>query len=216
MHTSFLFNPIASRAMICSTVLSLAFAASATATLMIDVSGTAGSGQTTWTFSGTSTANQTGVNANFTTSNVNYWANLSGEYTLIAQDVADFVSSTAVATGAISGAHNITGIEFGKRFGGGNRFGWAINSNQTYSSGETLTYSGSGVFAVDITSFTLFDTTLTDNTSSAGLLNLTVNSPIAAIPEPSTIISMGAFSVLGGLLFFVRRRKQRRATAAAE
>ncbi|MBW2448281.1 MAG: PEP-CTERM sorting domain-containing protein [Deltaproteobacteria bacterium] len=168
--------------------LSLCLASNASA-LTIDVSGVAGSGTTSWQFSGTSNTGFLGeaqeadgyhgfTAGNGGWTNLNSWAALAGSF---GTNLGIALGSGATITGSSSGAHVIEGV-----FLLAGSFRW--HADGAFPRDETLTYSGNTTAAFDITQIAGISGIgdFTTVTSSTGIGDLTVN--FTAVPEPSTAL----------------------------
>ena len=183
---------------------------SVTAGIVIDVTGVAGSGTTTWTFSGSATPGGPITiddnDANFSSS----WLVDTGFFLDTTLGI-DFTSTTATFTVG-DDQYAIEGIGAG-RSAPLVSFGIAIErmndpmppQNYQFNSTTPLTeFSGSGIAAVDITRFRagITEATLWDGQS----LPVTFNVAGDTVPEPSTVASL---AVLGfGLLMRGRRHSK--------
>lgn len=180
---------------------------SAQAALLVDVFGDPGSGFTTWTFSGSSTATEPGefVITDIGETDSTQWKNI-GDYVITALD--DFIitdpASTASVTTTSGGTQPITGVLIDRDSStpGGNNDDWAIVpfANLTIGQGDEVSWTGVLTLNVDINNFFLGFVSNSD-TAPGGLTDTRLT---FATPEPLTIL--GA-SVAIGLGAAFKRRK---------
>ena len=181
------------------------------ATLSIVVEGVAGSGETNWTFGGTSVGDfwtDTEVFPYDPSTRIvpdqivlgvpNIWANL-GDFATNAQfDEAalSFIGGDAQVTGSISGPVRIGAIYLdsdGTGLGRDDLY-WFVSQAHTFAAGESFTNSGMSTLPVDITSFdeiAAFPMTL-GVTFNTGLPSAPTNSlewtfVQVAVPEPNAV-----------------------------
>jgi len=156
-----------------SLVASSCLLESAYCDLVITVTGVVGSGETTWTFSGsyvttvgaladeiTVVPSNSGTNSNRILTGLNLFShglglgNPSVEIALEESfnDASVALTGTATIIGSQSGNHILNGLYIDSDPGeGDDDFGWF--SNGSFIAGETLVFSGSGIMQRDITEF---------------------------------------------------------------
>ena len=187
------------------------FANPAQAALLVTVIGTPGSGFTTWSFSGTSTASENGafLTTNIADTDSTKWKEI-GDYVITEIDNQIFTNplSTAFVT-TPSGGTSIIGVLIDRDCSvpGTNNDDWAIVpfAELPIASGDTISWSGSLTLDVDIDNF--FLGTVGSAESAPG--GLTDTQLTFATPEPITLL--GASAAIGfGALF--KRQKQKSAT----
>lgn len=189
-----------SRGLIASTVaiLFLALAPAAKASLIVDITGVAGSGETTWTFSGSATA----VGSGFFDDDDNLggsdsWLNI-GNYTSI--DDLELTTVSGVASLTIAGVTRSIDLVYIDDDGPGDNddFGVGVSgtNNFNYADGDLVSWTGSltavGIDLNDINlagiPVTLFASEHGDN----GNLELQINiSSSIVVPEPATLALFG-------------------------
>lgn len=170
-------------------------AAQSHAALIVDITGISGSGETTWTFSGSDTAGGGGSfedNANL--ANNDYWEDLA-EFTT-ASDL-ELTPSSGSATLTIDGVTRNIDVGYVDDGGvGSDNFGVGIDGsgNFSFSLGDLVSWTGSIVVPIDINAFSPTPATLTTSNyaGTAGTLDLEVNiGGVAATPEPGTLSLLG-------------------------
>lgn len=195
----------------------------ANAALIVDVTGTPGSGETTWTFSGsyTTTASATEdqitvAPSTFSTSStrlvlgLNYFQHSSNEASVplaldtVFNDTSVALTSSAFITGSLSGVHLLNGLYIDADNGLDDDFAWFAGG--AFSAGEIISFTGTGVMFRDITEFG--DPGLTSGSSfvfssTSEVTPLTVT--FSAVPVPAAVWLFG--SGLLGLIGVVRRKK---------
>ena len=167
------------------------------ADLIVDVVGTPGSGETTWTFSGSYTVNVGAtVGGNSTNSGVpTSWINAGNFITNFTGDPLFNAGGTTKLTGSSSGMLLIDRVST-LDLGADDQFQIASFSlPHTYVTGETLAFSGTSVLAKDLNDFVLGTHT---STTSGATLQLTF------VPEPTSFAMFGI-----ALVGMARRRRQR-------
>jgi hypothetical protein len=189
--------------------LSLLLASAAQATLVLDITGVGGSGETTWTFSGSDTAGGAGdfdddTNIESTDLNGSHWD--LGSFTSIflndTQVAASFSNATltiGALTRAIEDAYIDTDIDPGELDDIG--VGVSGSTNFDFVAGDLVSWTGVMTVGIDLNSL-IVGTYSTDVYGvDPGVLNLTVN----IVPEPSTAVLM--MLGLAGLGIAARRVK---------
>jgi hypothetical protein len=188
--------------------LSLLLASAAQATLVLDITGVGGSGETTWTFSGSDTAGGAGdfdddTNIESTDLNGSHWD--LGSFTSIflndTQVAASFSNATltiGALTRAIEDAYIDTDIDPGELDDIG--VGVSGTTNFDFVAGDLVSWTGYMTVGIDLDSL-IAGTYSTDvYGADPGVLNLTVN----IVPEPSTAVLM----LLGLAGFGIKARRR--------
>jgi len=190
---------------ICGAALAAA-TMSAQADLMIDVVGTSGSGVTTWTFSGSGTANNSGTMRTNVDNSFN--AGDTGQFpfgldTILDTSIQDVVFTfTGVASVTLGGTtESLTGIFLDDDGGSADDLGVRIANNLDYLVGDATSWTGSGTVNVDIDAFSLGVWSINSTDGQA----MFAGDPIIVtfrVPAP------GSFALLGlsGLVATRRRR----------
>lgn len=183
-------------------------ASSASATLMLSVSGVAGSGQTTFALSGSSTADNPGT-VRISTGSANFSSGDSfGIGSWISDNTIqnDLFAVTGVATISVGAdTQTITHIFLDEDSSGGDDFGVRVDTAFSYLAGEMSSWTGSFTVNLDISKFN--PGTYSDIDGNApffaqiddGILTVT------AVPEPGTLALFGLGLAGLGL---ARRKKQ--------
>ncbi|MEM9387356.1 MAG: hypothetical protein AAGA68_20015 [Pseudomonadota bacterium] len=182
--------------------------------LVVDITGDAGSGQTVWTFSGSTTAIGSGFfDDNDGLSNNDTW-----------QDLINFTNDNDVEVTAVTGdatltiAGNTRSIDLAYIDNDGSDtdrddFGVGVDGsgNFNFNDGDSVSWSGSLLVDLDINNISLAGTPVSISASDYGnaayaALALTINIGQVAIPEPASIPL-----VLWGLvgIAYARRRETR-------
>ena len=195
-------------------LVALALACStANAALIINVEGVRGSGVTTWTLSGSDTADssgriRTGTGSNsFDTDDTGEAKNgalrfLSTNSTVGENSLLAVTESAQITVG--SQTRTITHIfldsDRGQEWDAGDDFGIRVNSLLNYASGENSSWTGSFMLDLDISNFIPGSYVLAllslDFASQEVSLNFTET---ASVPEPSSLALLGL--ALAGLSF---------------
>lgn len=179
----------------------------AQAALLVDIFGIPGSGVTTWTFSGSSTATEAGefVITDIGETDSTQWKNI-GDYVITELD--DFIiidpASTASVTTTTGGTQTITGVLIDRDGDtpGTKNDDWAIVpfANLTIGDGDTVSWTGVLNLNVDINNFFLRSVSGSD-TAPGGLTDTQLT---FAAPEPLTLL--GASVAIGFGTAFKRRK----------
>jgi len=173
---------------------SLLFASAANATLILDITGTAGSGQTTWTFSGSAVSGGSGDfddDANIESTDVggSHWdlAKFTVGFLNDLQITASSSNATltiGTTTRAIEDAYIDTDIDPGELDDIG--VGVSGSNNFNFAPGDVVSWTGFMTVGLDLNSL-IAGTYNTDVYGvNAGVLDLQVN----IVPEPSTALLM--------------------------
>lgn len=184
----------------------------AQADLVVDVQGELGSGQTTWTFSGSYLAEQSatvlaGNNSLAVPTAFNGIGDVVGGFS---GSITKYFSElgTVQLVGSTSGLVGIDAILFYN--GGGNldSFGFSLANDHTFVQGETLSFSGSSTTDLDFNNlrgdYLNRELPYSITRTTAGGTTLQMN--FSAVPEPSSIaclLGLGTVSLIG----FRRRRR---------
>ncbi len=205
------------RTLLASTLLLASLASRAG--LVVDITGDAGSGQTLWTFSGSTTASGSGFFDDGTNlGNNDTWQDLLN-YTDINDD--EITSVTGDATLTIAGTTRDIDLAYidndGSSNGDVDDFGVGVSgsNNFNFDDGDLVSWSGSLFVDLDINAISLAGTPVTISGSEYGdhaQLALTINIGHVAMAEPASV-ALVLFG-LGGLAW-ARRRIWRYAAAAA-
>lgn len=179
--------------------------ADAQAALIVDVNGLPGSGQTTWTFSGSAIASG---NGNFfrtpgSGNNDNMWQDI-GSFTAI-QDANFFFSGGAASISINSGTPvAITAAYFDNDDGLSDDWTAAVASNLLFNPGDVVSWTGVATINSDVNF--LFDTSLPAQFTSSNFspgTGLALQLNVSPVPEPSA-----ALLLLGsGAMLLLRRRR---------
>jgi hypothetical protein len=175
----------------------------AQAGLIIHVEGEAGSGQTTWTFSGSYVAEQTTTIAalQFDSAVPTSWHGVGDQWGgFLGSKIGEFANSTVESTsdGRSIGIHAVNLYN-----GGGNldAFSFSLAEGQHFLAGDLLTFSGIGTTNIDISSLRgdSLNAALPRSFSrtTSGGTTLTMN--FSAVPEPNSLLLVGlaAFGAVG-------------------
>ncbi len=213
MKTKIVFAAVFSLAMLLS-------AAQAQAIVMIDITGTPGSGVTTWTFSGSETVtgnpliidDDDDLPPNFAA--VTWGWHIGPDFFSLTGSAIGFTSTTAMIDGPVA-QYDILG--FGTASSGAEEnLGIFIvdpaeivpNDSYEFPVGSVLSFSGIGVAPLDISLFAPGVTTAAFHDSSLGAPNLAgfdVQFTVTALPLPSTLaLLMGGFVAAGIAARWVR------------
>lgn len=190
-------------------VLSAVLAAgsmTANAELFIDVVGTAGSGVTTWTFSGSSTTNLAGSMRTNADSTFN--AGDTGQFpfgldTILNTSYQDMVFAFSGAASVTIGGttESITGIFLDDDGASADDLGVRVMNELAYDVGIATSWTGSGTVNVDINDFALGVWSMNSTEGQA----MFISDPIIItfrVPAPGSLAVLG----LGGLVATRRRR----------
>ncbi len=176
------------------------------ADLIINISGMSGSGESTWTFSGSTTATTDGT---FQGKNV---GNPNDKWIFSSSGLTDTINNTWIINGNLSGItmsiqpsggssvdYSLDAVYLDDQAGGD---GFSISpgsSNVDFSAGSLISWTGSAVLPVDIGQLTVPSTVATSATLSGARLGIS----LTAVPEPS---GLAALCWIAGALTMVRRR----------
>ena len=189
------------------------------ADVIIDITGTPGSGTTTWTFSGSATVGGAGpIIIDDDDSDVSFGWNVGAAFYSGSNTNIDFSATTATfSAGGVP--YTIFGIGAVDGFSSPADFGIAIDDatptefNYSFASGTALTsFSGSGTAAVDINDFASGSTSATNwgfGSTIQGTLPVTFNNNATAIPEPSSLLLLAMACGAAG----VRARRRKKSTS---
>ncbi|MBF2058499.1 MAG: hypothetical protein IGQ45_15100 [Cyanobacterium sp. T60_A2020_053] len=176
--------------------------------VLVNVTGTPGSGETTWTFSGSATVTNAPIDIDDNDGGVSWgWVVGSPFYTGTNTNL-DFTSTSATLSDGTT-TYDILGV--GAEFTNPDElFGIAIDDatasqgNYGFPAGTNLSFSGFGIAPVDINEFA--SGTTTTNQWASNLSDLQGNLPveftvgdIATTPEPSLLFALIGLSALGFL-----------------
>lgn len=192
----------------------LALGSTAQAALIVDIDGVSGSGQTTWTFSGSAIASGGGFfEDDGNLGSTDSWSDI-GHYTDINDLEALAVTSSATLT--IAGITRNINLAYVDTDSGvdADDFGVGVDGSGgfTFADGDLISWSGSLVANIDIDDISLEGNPTTINTSSYGssgtLLDLTINIGSAS-GTSGTVPAAPALALFGlGLgLLGIRRRQ---------
>jgi hypothetical protein len=172
--------------------LSLLVASAAQATMVIDISGVGGSGETTWTFSGSATAGGAGdfdddTNIESTDLNGSHWdlASFTSIFLNDTQVAASFSNATLTIAGvtrAIEDAYIDTDIDPGEFDDIG--VGVSGSTNFDFAVGDLVSWTGFMTVGIDLNSLIAGSYSTDVYGTDPGVLDLTVN----IVPEPSTAV----------------------------
>ena len=174
--------------------LSLLLASAAQAMMVLDISGVAGSGETTWTFSGSATAEGAGdfdddTNIESTDLNASHW-DLASFTSIVLNDaqVAASFSNATLTIGAltrdIEDAYIDTDIDPGELDDIG--VGVSGSTNFDFVTGDLISWTGFMTVGIDLNSLIAGSYSTDVYGADPGVLDLTVN----IVPEPSTAVLM--------------------------
>ncbi|MGB3507996.1 MAG: hypothetical protein WBA93_01875 [Microcoleaceae cyanobacterium] len=180
------------------------FSSAAEAVLLVNINGTAGSGQTTWVFSGSAVAGGSGFFEDDTELSSNdAWQNI-GNYTTV-----NDLESPPISSNAILSINSITrdiDIPYIDNDSGVNAddFGVGVSGSEDFNffAGDLVSWSGSLVAAIDINDLSESGIPVVFNTNNYGgednILDLEVRIgvPVASTPEPATILGLLTFSTV--------------------
>ena len=198
-------------------LLSIISLGSANAALVLDITGISGSGQTTWTFSGSSVATASGYfNKQQNLNNLNTWSNI-GEYTGASDlEVLGIVSSATLTVNADTRNIDLAYIDSDGAFGSGkDDIGVGVDgigpSDFFFNSGDLVSWGGSLTANVDINQMNTTGLPFSFTTSRYGNQDdtLEIQGTISetTVPTPSAFLFLSAGLV--GLLASNRKRKNR-------
>ena len=181
------------------------------AQLNIDVVGTPGSGVTTWTFSGSGGATSADGSIRDTSMNT-FSAFDSGQFpfgqdTILNTSYQDMVFTlTGSATITIgSQTRSIAGIYLDDDGGSADDLGVRADTQMDYLVGEASSWTGSGTVNVDINDFALGTWSINSVDGQAMFFSDPTTVTFSAVPEPTTMILLGA-----GAAAIAARRKKRK------
>ncbi len=172
------------------TTLSLLLASAAQATLVIDISGVAGSGETTWTFSGSATAISYGdfdedTDINNTDEFGSHWD--LGDFSIDLNDtqVAPSFSNATVTIGALTRNIDDAYIDTDLQL---DDIGIGVDGvgNFAFNTGDLVSWTGFMTVGIDLNSLITGSYTTDVYGIDPGQPELTVN----IVPEPSTAVLM--------------------------
>ena len=191
---------------ICGVALAAA-TMSAQADLMIDVVGTSGSGVTTWTFSGSSTAFFGGTmrtNAGNTFNSGDTGGFPFGLDTILDISIQDQVLTfTGAASVTLGGnTESITGIFLDDDGGSDDDLGVRVANDLAYQASDATSWTGSGTVNVDIDAFSLGLWEISNAGGQAMLIGDPIIVNFSRVPAPTSMALLG----LGGLVATRRRR----------
>lgn len=193
------------------------FAVPAHATMMLEISGTPGSGETTWVFSGSDTARGTEQFNAGTIGAGGSWQDV-GDYVTSAYDNAGISLISGIVTIQVNGSasNTIDRIRLDHdeppaldELG----FGFpTLSSDLPFTNGDVVSWAGTAVVPVDLNDLvpgefgsSAFGTIGTDILTLEGCVLTAGGECPASVPEPST----GLLLVTGGLLAIASRRLPR-------
>jgi len=194
----------------------IAVASPASAQLRIDVSGTAGTNKTLWTFSGSSIFSHNsgaGFSEAFLDSDRSpsqYWYGPDWMVTDISNDDREFLPGSTVTISIGARTETVETLELDNRANGRDEFGMGTNTianDWDIFDGDLISWAGQGEIDVDITEFISGSHNFSDWYGS-GTLNMTMNiSNASSVPEPGEWAAMGILGAgLAGLV--IRKRRQ--------
>lgn len=174
--------------------LSLGVVETAQASLLVNVTGTAGSGQTIWVFSGSSTASSDGVFGLAPSDSPEEWRNV-GDY------VAD-TSLNAISISPSSGSASITnsqetrsisliGIDYDGNSSSSNNDDFGIGvADQSLNiiAGDVVSWTGTLLLPLDITQFKLGTYGPAQSGAIGGLTDIQLT--LQSVPESTSIIGL--------------------------
>ena len=207
----FATSPLRHASQLVTLVLLALACATANAALIVNVEGVRGSGKTTWTLSGSSTANRPGTirtsagGNNFSGGDTTQVANggqfLSTNTTVGRNSLFAVTGSAQITVG--SQTRTITHIFLHPDRFSGDDFGIRVNSLLRYARGASSSWSGRFTLDLDISNFNpgtyrsaQFSQFYFDRRSGFATLNF---KETASVPEPSGLALLGL--ALGGLSF---------------
>jgi hypothetical protein len=174
--------------------LSLLLASAAQAMMVLDISGVAGSGETTWTFSGSATAGGAGdfdddTNIESTDLDGSHWdlASFTSIFLNDTQVAASFSNATltiGAVTRDIEDAYIDTDIDPGELDDIG--VGVSGSTNFDFGIGDLVSWTGFMTVGIDLNSLIAGSYSTDVYGADPGVLDLTVN----IVPEPSTAVLM--------------------------
>jgi len=177
---------------------------SATAGLMLSVTD-AGGGNTRWVFSGSTTASHSDSVNSFWGRN---WS--PGNPTNTSSFNSSILSGSGTLTTTSGGTKAVTDVWTQDVFT--TQIGPRVGSDLSWASGDTLSWSGDLIAAVDISTLNIGTYTTKElyNGFVSDDLVVKIGSSFGAVPEPASLIMWG---FAGGLGLIIARRR-RRATIA--
>ncbi|MGK7881765.1 MAG: PEP-CTERM sorting domain-containing protein [Crocosphaera sp.] len=188
----------------------------ANAAILVDVTGVAGSGTTTWTLSGSTTAQSGG---SFNTNVITGFDD--GTTEILGPNDGNFIADAGIQDtvfSLLSGSATITAGSNSESLTGMfldddtvlDDIGFRVASSLAYSGGDTISFSGTFTLGVDLNQLIQdnYDQTVPslflDGTGDDFVLN--ISEQVQATPEPTSLVALLG---LGGLGFMSRRKKQK-------
>ena len=189
-------------------------ASQAQADLVIDVTGVAGSGVTTWTFSTTSAGVVSTAGSIRDVTNNTFSAFDTGQFPFGQDTILDTSIQNVVfaLTGDVfitigGNTEQLTGIFLDDDGGSADDLGVRALNQLDYLVGDTSSWTGSGTVNVDISAFALGTWSINSTDGQAMFFSDPITVNFSAIPEPTSLALVGVMAV-GCVLR--RRRKYAR------
>lgn len=174
--------------------LSLGVVETAQASLLVNVTGTAGSGQTVWVFSGSSTASSDGVFGLTPSDSPEEWRNV-GDYVadtlLNAISISPSSGSASITNSQETRSISLIGIDYDGNSSSSNNDDFGIGvANQPLNiiTGDLVSWTGTLLLPLDITQFKLGTYGPAQGGAIGGLTDIQLT--FKSVPESTSIIGL--------------------------